>query len=128
MPTFSKRVIFSDLASSRFLDTDAVIDSGAEFSQIPEDAADYLGLQHEGERMFRLANGTAVVRPWGGVIVTLADTGDRAPSLVVIAERGTPVILGAHSLDALGLGIDTAGERLIPKVFQLLSQTRWPTV
>lgn len=128
MPVFRKRVIFSDLASTRFLEADAIIDTGSDFSQLPEEAATQLALVPVASRHFRLADGNIHERPWANLLVALSDTGDTAASIAVIAEPGTEVILGSHSLDALGMGVDTSGRRLIPKVFYLLAQTGWPTV
>lgn len=128
MPTFRRHVIVSDLNNTRFFEADATIDTGSTHSQIPEEAAEYLGLVPQGSRFFRLADGEEVERPWANALLALANLGEQIASIVIIGRPGSAVLFGVSALDGFGLGVDTNGERLIPKVLDLLAQTRWPTI
>ena len=128
MPVFTKRVLFFDLSASRYAEVEAVVDSGSTFSQIPQELADQLGLSQAGSRTLRLADGRAVEQPLANMLVALPGTGDLGATRAVIGGPSAAIILGAHALDALGVGVDTEGERLIPKVGYMPAETGWITV
>ncbi|MBI4499264.1 MAG: retroviral-like aspartic protease family protein [Chloroflexi bacterium] len=128
MPTFRKRVRFSNLAGTAVAEADAIVDTGATFCQLPQEMAEQLRLTPTSSRRLRLANGQIVEYPLANALVELVDLGEIIATSVLIGGRGAPVLLGVVALDQFGLGIDTEGRRLIPKVADLLSQTRWPTV
>lgn len=128
MPTFTKRVRFSNLTATVSVQTDAIVDTGATFCQVPVEIADRLQLVPSGSRRLRLANGQIVEYPVANALVELVDLGEVIATNVVIGDPGGVVLLGALVLDAFGLGIDTEGRRLIPKVSDLLYETQWPTL
>lgn len=128
MPTFSKHVRFSNLAGTASVEADALVDTGATFCHIPAELAERLGLTPSGTRQLLLANGQVNEYALASAQVELVDLGERIATSVIIGSRGTPVLLGALALDAFGLGVDTIGSRLIPKVGYLLHETQWPTI
>lgn len=83
-----------------------------------------LRLTPSGSRRLRLANGLIVEYGVANALVELVDQGEVVATSVVIGEPGAAVLLGALALDALGLGIDTEGRRLIAKVGDLLLETQ----
>lgn len=128
MPTFTKLVRFLNIRGTESVETDAIVDTGATFCQLPEDLAEGLHLSPSGSRRQRLANGMVVEYRVANALVELVDLGEAVATSVIIGDRGAAVLLGALALDAFGLGIDTEGRRLIPKVADLLHDTQWPTI
>lgn len=128
MPTFRKRVRFYNLTGARSEEMDALVDTGASFSQIPGDVARRLGLTPFQRRRVRLADGRAAEAGLASVLTELPDRAGPAGDIVIIGPDNCPTLLGVHSLDGLGLGVDTKGEQLIEKVYDLLLQTNWPTI
>ncbi len=127
MPTFTKRIRFLDLTGARSVELDALVDTGATFSQVPAEAAQQLGLVNVGSRRLRLADGRIVEHAIANALVQAPERGEPVATTVIIGEPGSTVLLGAHALDALGLGIDTEGQRLIEKIGYLLLETSWST-
>ena len=83
---------------------DFLIDSGANYSVVPSAILERLGIQPLAVQEFRLANGTKVQRKKG---VALFKYGDRIGGAdVIFGEEGDTVLLGAFTLEALGLSLD----------------------
>ena len=128
MPVFTRTIIVCDLNRTRFFELEAVIDTGSSNSQIPQEAADYLGLTPEGTREVMLADGTVGEQPYTSARLALANVGNLYAMPVLIGQPGSAPLIGTTALEIFGFGVDTGGERLIPKVWQLLAETRWPTL
>ena len=89
-----------------------LIDSGAVYSVVPEPVLRRLGITPLGEEEFRLADGTKVVRKKG---IALFKYGDRVGGAdVVFGEEGDSTLLGALTLEALGLVLDPLRRELKP--------------
>ena len=83
---------------------DCLIDSGAIYSVVPAPVLDRLGIQPLAVQEFRLADGTKVLRKKG---IALFKYGDRIGGAdVIFGEEGDSVLLGAFTLEALGLSLD----------------------
>lgn len=128
MPVIHREVVFADLTGAHWFQADAVVDSAATFSQIPPEVADQLGLEQVGTHDVFLGDGTHLELPLCNALVSLAEMGSLRATIVSVGHPGAPIVLGVRDLDGFGLGVDTEGERLIPKVSLLLSQTNWPTI
>ena len=90
---------------SRFVEESFLVDSGASLSVLPPKITRKVGIKPTGEkRQFSLADGTIVERGIGEAIFEFQ--GKRAPSLVVIGQKGDSPILGALTLEAMGLVLD----------------------
>jgi len=91
---------------------DFIIDSGAVYSVVPAPVLERLGIITLAEQTFRLANGMRIVRRKGG---TLYRYGDRVGVAdVVFGEPEDAVLLGALTLEALGLALDPLRRALTP--------------
>jgi predicted aspartyl protease len=91
---------------------DFLVDSGAIFSVVPGEVLARLGLEPRREQEFRLANATRIVRGRG---VALFRYGDReAVAEVIFGEPGDAVLLGAMTLEAMGLCLDPLRRELLP--------------
>lgn len=89
-----------------------VIDSGAIYSVVPTPILQRLSIVPLTEQEFRLADGTKVVRKKG---VALFKYGDRIGGAdVIFGEEGDSTLLGAFTLEALGLILDPLRRELKP--------------
>jgi predicted aspartyl protease len=89
-----------------------LIDSGAIYSVVPAATLDRLGIQPLATEEFRLANGEKIVRKKG---VAIFRYGERVGgSDVIFGEAGDAVLLGAFTLEALGLTLDPLRRKLKP--------------
>ena len=89
-----------------------LIDSGAIYSVVPAVILARLGILPLAEQTFRLADGSRIVRMKG---VARFKNGDRIGGAdVIFDEEGDYVLLGAFTLEALGLSLDLLRRELRP--------------
>jgi predicted aspartyl protease len=88
-----------------------LVDTGAALSWFPATALESLGIERVKTLRFRQADGSALTRWTGGVIVRVAgvETWDE----VVFGEHEDLTLLGARSLEGLNLRVDPVTMRLI---------------
>jgi len=91
---------------------ETLVDTGSEYSWIPRDLLENLGVGVERALRFRTADGRVVHRVMGYAIVHAGGT--RTSDEVVFAEPGDMVLLGAHTLEGLNLRIDLNAKQLVP--------------
>lgn len=89
-----------------------LVDSGAIYSVIPTPVLERLGIEPLTEQEFRLANGEKIVRKKGGAVFRFGDRVGVAD--VVFGEEGDSSLLGAFTLEALGLALDPIRRELKP--------------
>jgi clan AA aspartic protease len=88
-----------------------LVDSGALNTVIPADVLEGLGIRPLSEQTFRLANGSTIRRRRG---VAVFRYGERIGGAdVVFGEAGDATLLGATTLESLGLGLDPLKRELI---------------
>ena len=89
-----------------------LIDSGAIYSVVPAQILQRLGIKPVAQQEFRLADGTKISRRKG---IALFKYGDRIGGAdVIFGEEGDSVLLGAFTLEALGLALDPLRRELKP--------------
>ncbi len=89
-----------------------LIDSGAVYSVVPAELLQILGVKPIAEETFRLANGEKVIRKKG---IARFRYGDRVGGAdVIFGEPGDSALLGALTLEALGLSLDPLRRELKP--------------
>ncbi len=89
-----------------------LIDSGAVYSVVPTPILERLGIKPIAEQEFRLADGTKIVRKKG---VAVFKYGERIGGAdVIFGEEGDYKLLGAFTLEALGLSLDPLKRELRP--------------
>lgn len=89
-----------------------LVDSGAVHSVVPAAVLDSLGIKHLDAQEFRLANGTRVTRRKG---VAVFRYGGRVGGAdVIFGEEGDSNLLGATTLESLGLVLDPLKRELRP--------------
>ncbi len=89
-----------------------LIDSGAVYSVVPTPILQKLGISPLAEETFRLADGSKIVRKKG---IALFKYGERIGGAdVIFGEEGDSTLLGALTLEALGLSLDPLRRELKP--------------
>lgn len=83
---------------------DFLVDSGAIYSVVPARVLRRLGIKPVGKQEFRLANGEKIVRKKGGALFRY--NGRVGVADVIFGEKGDATLLGAFTLEALGLSLD----------------------
>jgi predicted aspartyl protease len=91
---------------------DVMVDTGSEFSWLPADVLQELGIPAVRSERFESADGRILERPVGFAMLFAA--GRSGPSVVVFGEPEDMVLLGAHGLEGLNLRIDLGRKELVP--------------
>ena len=92
--------------------TDVMVDTGSEYNWIPRAVLTELGIQEKRIERFETADGRVLTRPIGWAILYAG--GRASPTIVVFAEPGDMVLLGAFGLEGLNLRIDLGRKELVP--------------
>ena len=89
-----------------------LVDSGAVYSVVPTPLLERLGIRPLATQAFRLADGSKITRKKG---IALFRLGDRVGGAdVIFGEPGDSLLLGALTLEALGLSLDPLRRELKP--------------
>ncbi len=89
-----------------------LIDSGAVYSVVPGHILRRLGIKPLTEQSFRLANGAKITRKKGGALFRYGKAIGVAD--VIFGQRGDSNLLGAMTLETLGLALDPLRRELKP--------------
>ena len=89
-----------------------LVDSGAVYSVVPERLLDKLGIKPVSSQEFILADGTKISRKKGIALFKYEERIGGAD--VIFGEAGDANLLGAFTLEALGLALDPLKRELRP--------------
>lgn len=89
-----------------------MVDSGAIYSVIPKERLAELGIKPHSKKDFTLANGEIIERSLGDAVFEYA--GERGASPVIFGKKGDSALLGAVTLEALGLMLDPLRREIKP--------------
>ena len=89
-----------------------LVDSGAIYSVVPSAVLRKLGIKPTGKQEFRLADGSTITRRKGIALFQYEDKIGGAD--VIFGEKGDHVLLGAFTLESLGLALDPLRRELKP--------------
>lgn len=89
-----------------------LVDSGAIYSVVSSEILEEMGIKPLKEEEFRLADGSKIIRKKGVAIFKYNDRIGGAD--VVFGEKGDACLLGALTLEALGLSLDPLKRELKP--------------
>lgn len=89
-----------------------LIDSGAVYSVVPKKTLQKLGIKPLTEQEFRLADGSKITRKKGIALFKYEDKVGGAD--VIFGEKEDSRLLGAFTLEALGLALDPLRRELKP--------------
>jgi predicted aspartyl protease len=96
----------------RSIEVNMIVDSGAIFSVVPATLLKQIGIAPRGYETFELANAHSVRRGIGDALYDIEGRVGAAP--VVFGRRGDACLLGAVTLEALGLRLDPLRRQLRP--------------
>ncbi len=99
-----------------------LVDSGAIYAVVPTPVLERLGIKPLAEQIFRLADGSKIVRKKGGAVFKYGKA--IGVSDVIFGEEGDSVLLGAFTLESLGLALDPLRRELRPIPMILAAERR----
>jgi predicted aspartyl protease len=116
--TFTVKLkVWNPANPGRSAELEAWADTGAAYSWISKERLEPLGVQRVRRLQFKTIEGHTVERDLAAVF--LSANGYTGGDNVVVAEPGDLEILGAHSLESLGLAVDPVHKKLVPLVVAL---------
>ena len=118
MGTFSVDIEIGDPEGREFVVVNALVDTGATYTALPESLLHRLGVRPRVNRRFRLADGRVVRLPLGATVMRLAE--EEWPVPVIFAPEDVSPLLGATALEAFSLVVDPNEGRLVPSDALLL--------
>ncbi len=98
--------------SKKFADVEFIVDSGAVYSLVPGKILDKIGIEPYKEMSFSLADGTSIKRGISTAYFEYKEEGGAAQ--VIYGEEGDTPLLGATTLEALGLVLNPFTRTLHP--------------
>jgi clan AA aspartic protease len=106
----------------RFAQVKFLVDSGAIYSVVPTRTLERLGVKPHSRRTFVLADGSEVTRRMGDAVFRL--DGRQGASPVMFGEKGDSTLLGAVTLESLGVLLDPLRRELRPLPMILAPSTQ----
>ena len=114
MGTFLTKLRFANVNDpARSVELEAMVDTGATYSWISRSTLESIGASPMRKMGFRTISGL-IERQMAGVLVVF--DGQTATDNVVVAEPGDLEVIGAFTLEALGVAADVVQQRLVPTV------------
>jgi aspartyl protease family protein len=112
MSTFRQHIEVGTIDGSQSRELDAWVDTGAAYTWIPRPVLEDLGITPAFRRRFQLADGSHIERDCAQVAVGI--DGSRLITVCVFGDEGSDPLLGAVTLEEMGLGVDPLNQRLVP--------------
>ena len=112
MGTFYVTIQVADRFRERYVNVDAMIDTGSTYTSLPESVLDDLGIERDETDLFELAENRLVEYDIGDIRLLLENR-ERYVPVIFAPDDATPLV-GATTLEILRLGIDPVAERLVP--------------
>ncbi len=110
----SKLAVWNPATPSRVEELELLVDTGASYSWFLRERLETLGIRPTGKMQFRTIDGRILEREVAPVFVRT--NGHVGGDTIVMAESGDAEVLGAHTLESLGLAADPVQKKLIPTV------------
>ncbi len=112
MGVFNWPLRISNLDGGHSRDIEATVDTGATYTMLPTALLRELGITAMDKRGFELADGRIVEMDIGEARATI--NGSSVVTLIVFGDDGAPPLLGAYTLEGMGLAVDPVQRRLVP--------------
>ena len=123
MGTFkSKLRVWNPAQPERAEELEILVDTGAAFSWVSRTRLERLGVAPSRRMPFRTIDGRVLERELA--IVHIGTNGYVAPDLVVMAEPGEMEVIGAHSIEGLGMAADPVQKKLVPTIMLAVAARR----
>jgi clan AA aspartic protease len=110
--TLLKLDVANPASPQQTITVDFLIDSGAVYSVVPRPILERLGINPVGQQSCRLTNGQTIQRQTGGALFKYGEKAGVAA--VIFGEENDSTLLGAHTLESLGLALDPLRRELVP--------------
>jgi len=119
MGTFSVKMrVWNPAQTGGVEEYDAFVDTGAAFSWISRARLQRLGVVPSRKMSFRTIEGRLLERDMATVYVSTDQYS--VPDVVVMAEEGEMEVMGAHTIEGLGMAADPVQKKLVPTVMLAL--------
>ena len=112
MGTFTWSLRITGMDGGRSVDVEATVDTGAMYTMLPARTLRELGVEPTDSRRFLIADGSSVAMEIGRAWATI--DGDSEVTLVAFGQDNAPPVIGAYTLEGLGLAVDPVKQRLVP--------------
>ena len=113
MGTFSIKFILKyPVHQDQQLELEGLVDTGALLTQVPADLVARMGITPSGVRAVHYADGTKDVVPVAKADIAI--NGTETATMVLLGKPNSLILVGATTLETLGLGVDPVHKRLIP--------------
>ena len=110
--TREKLTVKESRGARKKVEVSFLVDSGAVYSLVPAATLGRLGIRPYRSVDFALADGSVVTRKVGDAYFELRGDGGASP--VIFGEEGDEPLLGATTLESLGMVLDPFKRRLFP--------------
>lgn len=112
MGTFTSPLRIANVSGRQSREVEATVDTGAAYTVLPGSLLRELNVQPLGQRRLLLADGRRMNADIGEARATI--DGETVTTLVIFGEDDAPPLLGAYTLEGLGLAVDPVEQRLVP--------------
>ncbi len=112
MGSFNVKIEIGDPTRERWIDMDALVDTGAFITSVPTSVLRALGVQPSGKRRVRFGQGE--VRELDYCQTWLRFDGQEIMTFVLFDDEGTTPLLGAYALEGLFVAVDPVAQQLVP--------------
>lgn len=102
---------------TKTVEAEFLVDSGATYSVVPKSLLDKINIKPYRQQKFSLADGTTIKRKIGDAIFEFGK--HRAASPVIIGKKNDSLLLGALTLEAMGLILNPFERKLYPAKLML---------
>jgi len=115
----AKLRVWNPADPGRVYEAEAWVDTGAAFSWVSKSELEAMGVSPLRRMQFRTIEGHIVERHVAPVFI--GTNGFTGADMVVMAEAGDSEVMGAHSIEGLGLAADPVQKKLVPTVMLALA-------
>ena len=112
MGTFYVTIQVADRFRERYVNVDAMVDTGSTYTSLPETLLEELGIEREETDVFEMADNRLVEYDLGDIRLRLEGREHYVP-VIFAPDNATPLV-GAVTLEIMRLGIDPVAEKLVP--------------
>ena len=111
MGTFYVTIQVADRFRERYVNVDAMVDTGSTYTSLSETLLEELGIEREETDVFEMADNRLVEYDMGETRIRLEGRELTVP--VIFAADGAVPLVGMTTLEILRLGIDPVAEKLV---------------
>jgi len=123
MGTFKAKLrVWNPAQPEKVYEPEVWVDTGAAFSWVSRSQLEAMGISPLRRMPFRTIEGHIVERDIAAVFI--GTDGYTGADMVVMADAGDSEVMGAHSIEGLGLAADPVQKKLVPTIMLALAAAR----